>query len=39
LEDAANDLKKMGDRSWRKMAKDRDAWKLILQDAKFLHGP
>jgi len=38
LEDAANYLKRMGVRSWRKMARDRDAWKLILQDAKFLHG-
>jgi hypothetical protein len=38
LEDSANDLKKMDVRSWRKMARDRNAWKLILQDAKFLHG-
>jgi hypothetical protein len=26
-------------RSWRKIASDRDAWKLILEEAKVLHGP
>jgi hypothetical protein len=39
LEGAANDLKKIHVRSWTKMARDINAWKLILQDAKFLHGP
>jgi hypothetical protein len=24
---------------WRKIARDRDAWKLILEVAKILHGP
>jgi hypothetical protein len=27
-----NDLKKTGVRSWRKIAKTRDAWKLILKE-------
>jgi hypothetical protein len=39
LDDAENDLKKMGVRGWRKIAKDRDAWKLILKEARILHGP
>jgi hypothetical protein len=29
----------MGVRGWRKIAKDRDAWKLILKEAKVLSGP
>jgi hypothetical protein len=33
LDDAENDLKKMGVRGWRKIARDREAWRLIL------HGP
>jgi len=28
----------MGVRGWRKTAKDRDTWKLILKEAKVLHG-
>jgi hypothetical protein len=39
LDDVENDLKKMGVRGWRKIAKDRDAWKLILKEARVLHGP
>jgi hypothetical protein len=31
LEDVANDLREMGFRDWRKMAKNRDAWKLVLK--------
>ena len=38
LDDVKNDLKKIGVGSWRKMAKDRDVWKLILKEARFLHG-
>jgi hypothetical protein len=30
---------KMGFRSWRKVARDRAAWKLILKEAKVLQGP
>jgi hypothetical protein len=39
LDDAANYLKTMGVTGWRKIAKDRDAWKLILKEACILHGP
>ena len=38
LDNVENDLKKTGVRSWRKMAKDRDVWKLILKEARVLHG-
>jgi hypothetical protein len=31
LDDIENDWNKMGIRGWRKIAKDRDAWKLILR--------
>jgi hypothetical protein len=34
-----NDMKRMGVRSWRKITKERDDWKLILKEAKVLHGP
>jgi hypothetical protein len=37
--DVENDLKKMGVRGWRKIARDRDAWKLILKEVRVLHGP
>jgi hypothetical protein len=37
LDEAENDLKKMGVRGWRKTATDRDAWKPILKEAKVLH--
>jgi hypothetical protein len=30
--------RKMGVRAWRKIAEDRDAWKLILKEARVLHG-
>jgi hypothetical protein len=32
-------MMKMGVRGWRKISRARDAWKLILKDAKVLHGP
>jgi hypothetical protein len=38
LDDAENDLKKNGVRGWRKLGKGRDAWKLILKEARVLHG-
>jgi hypothetical protein len=38
LEDVENDLKKMGSRGWTKIARDRDAWKLILKETEILHG-
>jgi len=38
LDDVENDLKQIGVRGWRKMARDRNAWKLILKEARVLHG-
>ena len=38
LDKAENDLKIMGVRGWRKPAKGRDAWKLIMKEARVLHG-
>jgi hypothetical protein len=37
LEDVEYDLKKMNFRGWRNTGRDRDAWKLILNEAKVLH--
>jgi hypothetical protein len=39
LDDVENNLKKAGVKGWRKRARDRDAWKLILKEAKVLLGP
>jgi hypothetical protein len=39
LGDVENDIKKMGFRGWRKSARYRDAWKLIVKEVKVLHGP
>jgi hypothetical protein len=39
LDDVENDAKKISVRGWRKMDRNRDAWKLILKEAKVLHGP
>jgi len=36
--DGENDLKKMGVRGWRKIAGNRDAWKLILKETRALYG-
>jgi len=33
-----NDLKKMGVRGCRKIAGNRDAWKLILKETRALYG-
>ena len=33
-----NDLKKMGVRGWRRIAGNRDAWKLILKETTVLYG-
>ena len=32
-------MMKMGVRGWRKIARDRDIWKLIPKEARVLHGP
>ena len=34
-----NDLKKMSVRGWRKIARDRDAWKFVLKGARIMHRP
>jgi hypothetical protein len=39
MDNVANDLNKMGARGWRKIARDRDAWNLILKEARVLRGP
>jgi hypothetical protein len=39
LDGVENDLKKMSVRGWRKIAWDRDAWELILKEARVLYGP
>jgi len=39
LDGVENDLKIMGVRGWRKTARDIDAWKVILNVARVLHGP
>ena len=38
LDNVANDMNKMGVRGWRKIARDRDAWKLVLKQARVLLG-
>jgi hypothetical protein len=37
INDVENDVKKMDVRGWRKVARDRDAWKLIAEEARGLH--
>jgi hypothetical protein len=32
-------MTKMGVRGWKKTARDTDAWKLILKEARVLQGP
>ena len=39
IDDVEYGLKKMGVRGWRKIAKDIDAWKLILEEARVIQGP
>ena len=38
VDDVDNDVKKVGVRGWKKIAKDRDVWKLILKEARVLLG-
>ena len=38
LDGVENHLKEMDVRGWRKVARDRDAWKLILKEAMVPHG-
>jgi len=37
--DVENDLKKTGVRGWRKIARESDAWKLIVKEAQVLQAP
>jgi hypothetical protein len=39
LEEAENDLKKIGVNGWKLTAEDRDSWKLMLVEARAIHGP
>jgi hypothetical protein len=39
FDDAESNLAKMGVSGWRKTDKDRDAWELILKEARVLHKP
>jgi hypothetical protein len=39
LGDVENDLKEMSVRGWRKIAKGRETWKLILKEARVPYGP
>jgi hypothetical protein len=38
LADDENYLKEVGVKGWRKIARDRDAWRLILNEARFRPG-
>jgi hypothetical protein len=38
LHDVENSRKKMGVKGWTKIAKDRNALKLVLKEARVLHG-
>jgi hypothetical protein len=39
LDDVESGLTVMGVWRWRKIVRDRDAWKLIQKEANALHGP
>ena len=39
LGDVENDLKEMSVRGWRKIAKGKETWKLILKEARVPYGP
>jgi hypothetical protein len=38
LDDASTDLKKMGINEWRDTARDREAWRRIVMEAKSHPG-
>jgi hypothetical protein len=38
LDDVENDLKEITFGGWRKLARDSDACKLMLMEARLLHG-
>jgi len=37
--DVENDLKEMSVGDWRKIARDRDAWKFVLKGSRIMHRP
>lgn len=39
MDDVKNNMKKMGIICYRKIAGVVDVWKLIVKEAKLLHGP
>jgi hypothetical protein len=38
LDDVSTDLRKMGINEWRTRARDREAWRLIVKEAKAHPG-
>jgi hypothetical protein len=38
LDDVEKYSNKLGVRGWKKISKNKDAWKLILKEARVLHG-
>ena len=38
LADDENNMKEVGVRGWRKIARDRGAWRLILNETRVLRG-